>query len=87
MSRAEIDKQRASGLDAEHRAASGVSTVTEVDFADQLCPTNRCSTNKGSFFFYRDGAHLSVPGARTLTDRFRELIGSTATTAAKRARS
>jgi peptidoglycan/LPS O-acetylase OafA/YrhL len=86
-SRAEIDKQRAAGLEAEHRAASGVSTVTEVDFTDQLCPTNRCSTNNGSFFMYRDGAHLSVPGARTLTERFRELIGSTATTAAKRARS
>ena len=74
QTRAEVAAFRQRSLDAENRALRTVPTATGVDFIAELCGANRCATNRGNQWLYRDGRHLSVYGSRTLTHRFIEII-------------
>ena len=77
QTRAEVAAFRARSLAADDAALRDVPGTTGVDFLDDLC-ARVCSTNRGNFWIYRDGRHLSVAGARTLTSRFREIIDANA---------
>ncbi len=75
QSRAQVANFRRDSLAADRRAVRAVPGAIAVDFLDDLCDT-RCSTNQGDRWLYRDGRHLSVVGARTLTDRFEAILRS-----------
>ena len=74
LSRAQVDTFRDGALDAEREAANSVNNTDTsannavIDFADRLCVASRCATNRGDFWLYRNETHLSIPGARSLTD-------------------
>jgi peptidoglycan/LPS O-acetylase OafA/YrhL len=72
-SRTRIDADERAALEGE-RAATALTHANVVDFSDDLCDAKRCVTNNGNFFIYKDGRHLSVDGALTLTNRFDQLI-------------
>ena len=59
---------------AEDAAIDDRADVHAVDFDDRLCTTDTCATNRGRFFVFRDGGHLSVDGALELTPTFATLI-------------
>ena len=48
--------------------------MTAIDFTGALCSPKQCATNRENRWIYKDGRHLSVPGALTLTGRFRTAI-------------
>jgi hypothetical protein len=74
IDRATVEHQQQLARDAEHRAVARVPGSAEVDFTDDLCSAEVCTTQRDGLWMYRDATHLSVKGALTLTDRFRELI-------------
>jgi SGNH domain (fused to AT3 domains) len=59
---------------AEQGALAGVPAATGLDLADGLCGATMCSTKRDGIWMYRDGGHLSVPGAETLTPEFRHAL-------------
>ncbi len=74
QTRAEVAAFRSRNVAAENRALRTVPAVTAVDFTDALCSPKQCTTNRQNLWLYKDGRHLSVAGALTLTDRFRAAI-------------
>ena len=44
--------------------------MTALDFENQLCGPERCSTQRGKRIMYRNENHLSVAGALTFTRAF-----------------
>ena len=74
QTRAEVDAFRGRNVAADDRALRGEPAVTAIDFTDALCGPKRCATNRHNLWLYKDGRHLSVPGALTLTSRFRAAI-------------
>jgi peptidoglycan/LPS O-acetylase OafA/YrhL len=73
-SRSSVEQQQRLSRDAEERALTSVPTATSVDFTDQLCSADACSTRRDDTWLYRDGTHLSIDGALTLDHVFSELI-------------
>lgn len=57
-------------FDVEAAAVAAVPPVRAIDLANDLCGGTRCSSVRGGVALYRDGDHLSVEGALTLTDTF-----------------
>ena len=55
-------------------AAAGAKRTWLLDFENQLCGKNRCTTVKNGVSLYRDSRHLSVDGALTLTPSFERAI-------------
>ncbi len=78
QTRAAVDSFRRASLEADDRALRTTPEVVTVDFADALCGPRRCATNQENLWLYKDGRHLSVPGALSLTGEFRALIGDLA---------
>jgi peptidoglycan/LPS O-acetylase OafA/YrhL len=74
IDRGEVERQQQPARDAENRAVADVPGSTAVDFTDVLCSAVACVTDRDGRWLYRDAAHLSVDGALTLTDQFRQLI-------------
>ncbi len=74
LPRAEVDAFAAPTRAAETAAVAAHPGATAVDFTGALCAATTCSTNRGAFWVYRDGGHLSVGGAETLTGRFAAII-------------
>lgn len=72
--RSSVVAEAAPALRAETTALAGRRDVHPVDLTDDLCASTTCSTNRGDFFVYRDGGHLSVAGAKAFTPRFAALI-------------
>ncbi|MBK5288257.1 MAG: acyltransferase [Acidimicrobiia bacterium] len=68
QSRAADARFRHNALVAESDAVRGVRTASTVDFTDKICQPTECVTNRKDFWVYRDGHHLSVRGALSLTD-------------------
>jgi hypothetical protein len=60
----------------EARAIAGNPLATGIDFIDDLCTPDVCTTERDGRWLYRDGAHLSVGGATILTPRFSGLVRS-----------
>jgi hypothetical protein len=73
QTRAEVAAFRRDAIAADDAALRRVPGTVGVDFLDDLC-ARECRTNRGDFWIYRDGRHLSVDGARRLTPRFREIV-------------
>ena len=72
--RAQVDAENRLSLRAEQLAIRGVAEAGGLDLAGALCPGAVCRTNRGDTWIFRDGAHLSVLGARTLTQTFTQAI-------------
>ena len=70
QSRAEDAHFRANAVTAETAAVRTVPTARAVDVTDEICDRRACATNRGDFWVYRDGRHLSVRGSLLLTDTF-----------------
>jgi peptidoglycan/LPS O-acetylase OafA/YrhL len=77
--RATVEEQQRPARDAENSAVARVPGSASVDFTDDLCAADRCVTTRDGVWLYGDGDHLSVDGALTLADRFRDLIARHAT--------
>lgn len=73
-SREDQDATNRLALEPESKAIRTAPLSSGVDFADQLCPGGRCSTNRGDNWIYRNGTHLSVGGALMLTDKVKTLV-------------
>ncbi len=76
VSREQTSRERERALRAESHAIAGVPGTRGLELIDQLCTTDRCTGIRDGVVLYFDGTHLSVAGARTLTDRFAAAIGS-----------
>jgi hypothetical protein len=74
LSRSRVEAQQKLARDSENAAIASHPLATAVDFRDDLCNATSCSTNSRSEWLYRDGAHLSIAGAMTLSGRFGDLI-------------
>jgi SGNH domain (fused to AT3 domains) len=74
QSRADDLRFRANALTAETAAVRTVPTAHAVDLTDEICDPRACVTNRGDFWVYRDGRHLSVRGSLMLTDAFVDAI-------------
>lgn len=73
-SRQEVDAWRQRTVEAERKAVAMNPATTALDLTDALCPGAICSVNQAGVWMFRDGAHLSVPGALQLTDKFEQAI-------------
>ncbi len=71
---AAIARQQAASYRAETRAVAAVPGMTQISFDNYLCGPSFCQTNRGKFFVYRDGSHLSVNGSLAFTPQFATLI-------------
>ncbi len=76
QTRAEVADYSRAAVTAEDRALAQSPGAHGVDFVGDLCRAGSCLTNRGDFWVYKDGRHLSVVGSRRLTDRFRSIIES-----------
>jgi hypothetical protein len=74
IDRGRVERQQQPARDAENRAVAAVPGSTAVDFTDVLCSPVACVTDRDGRWLFRDAAHLSVDGALTLTDQFRQLV-------------
>ena len=74
QTRAEVDAFRRRSVAADTRALRTAPSVAAIDFTEALCSPKRCATNRQNLWLYKDGRHLSVPGALTLTGGFRDAI-------------
>jgi peptidoglycan/LPS O-acetylase OafA/YrhL len=74
QSRAEVDAFRRRALAADARALAAVPGTVGIDLIDDLCTAKVCATNRGDLWLYKDGRHISVVGARRLTNRFVDII-------------
>jgi peptidoglycan/LPS O-acetylase OafA/YrhL len=75
--RQEVDAWRQRTVQAEQKAVAMNPATTALDLTDALCPGSVCSVNQSGVWVYRDGAHLSVPGALQLTEKFEHAIRQT----------
>ena len=76
VSRADIDQQRSDGVQMVAAAVAATPNASSVDVIDDLCTSTECSTLRNGTWIYRNGSHLSVAGAASLTDRFTQVIGN-----------
>ncbi len=74
QSLAEVAAARHDSIAADNRALRAVPHTAGVDFLTDLCGAHECRTNRGDLWLYRDGRHLSVVGARLLTQPFETVI-------------
>ena len=63
-------------LNAERAAMLAVPGTRDTDFTPMLCSPTTCATNTGTFFMFRDFAHLTVDGARRFEPAFERLLRS-----------
>ena len=68
---------------AENAALDQASGAVAVDFTPDICTPTRCETLRDGVWLYRDSAHLSIAGAKTLTDRFSQIIAANVRGAAR----
>jgi peptidoglycan/LPS O-acetylase OafA/YrhL len=73
-----VRRRLARSVRAENAALLGTAGNSTIDFEHEICSGGRCSTARGNVTLYRDGEHLSVEGALTLTARFRDAIAASA---------
>ncbi len=78
MTRAVANERRQLTYDAQAAAVAAVPSAQVVDFANDLCPHDTCSTLRDGLWMYRDGGHLTIAGSLTLTDQARAAISRAA---------
>jgi peptidoglycan/LPS O-acetylase OafA/YrhL len=76
VARSGVDSRLLRSVSAEDQAVAGAQSASTLDFEDAVCGPERCSSNQGRRFLYRDSTHLSVDGALTLTGRFYAAISA-----------
>jgi peptidoglycan/LPS O-acetylase OafA/YrhL len=72
--RSEVDAWRHRAIESEKSAIASTPGTVALELNEVLCPSTTCSVSKGDSWIFRDGAHLSVPGALTLSDEFKTAI-------------
>jgi hypothetical protein len=77
QSRRSADRAQMHGLAAE-TAASHDSDVPVIDIRSALCPRDRCATNRGTVWLYREGMHITTRTSLRLAPYFREALGGRA---------
>jgi hypothetical protein len=55
---------------AAESAAAAETGARVVDLRSVLCPGSQCSTNRGGFWIYRDGLHISPAESQRLAPVF-----------------
>jgi peptidoglycan/LPS O-acetylase OafA/YrhL len=76
VTRSGVDSRLLRSVTAENLAVAGAQSAWTMDFENTVCGSDRCSSNQGRGFMYRDSTHLSVDGALTLTGRFYDAIAA-----------
>jgi hypothetical protein len=74
LSRRSVDRALRPALVAETRALVGLPLTSSLDFENELCTAERCSTERGKRVMYRNENHLSVAGALSFTPAFSRAI-------------
>jgi len=74
LSRSSVDRWLSLAIRAERGAAATAPKTWVLNFENQLCGKNRCSTARGGITLYRDSRHLSVDGALSLTGTIQRAI-------------
>ena len=74
VSRVEVDAWRQRAVASEAAALARHPSTAGLDFTNLLCPLPTCTVSKGDMWVFRDGAHLSVPGALSLAGSFQSAI-------------
>jgi len=64
---------RQTAFGAEKRAADESGAAT-LDFFNELCPTDHCSTRANGIWIYRDYGHISVEKSRQLSATFAQAL-------------
>jgi peptidoglycan/LPS O-acetylase OafA/YrhL len=72
--RSAVDRRLRRSLVAENRAIAAAKAAWGLDVENAVCGAARCSSTLGGHFMYRDGEHLSVDGALTLTRPFYDAL-------------
>ena len=75
-SRAAVDRELLAARKAEQRAVEGVHGASLLDPENQLCSTDRCSTEVDGVDLYSDDTHLTFAGALRLTPSFVRAISA-----------
>ncbi|MGZ6951808.1 MAG: acyltransferase family protein [Acidimicrobiia bacterium] len=73
---AEARRFHARATRIERAATRGVDDVAVLDLTAELCPHDRCVTNRADTWIYRDGRHLTVPASLTLTPQFQRALAA-----------
>ncbi|MHB8059753.1 MAG: acyltransferase family protein [Gaiellaceae bacterium] len=74
LPRSAVDKWLRLAIRTNRAGARGVEGAWLLDFENELCEKNRCTTVKNGISLYRDSRHLSVDGALTLSGKFQRAI-------------
>jgi peptidoglycan/LPS O-acetylase OafA/YrhL len=69
MPRQVADRMQLHGLAAES-AAAREAAVPVIDIRSVLCPRELCTTNRGSFWLYREGVHITTRESTELAPHF-----------------
>jgi hypothetical protein len=72
--RLEVDAWRQHAVQSELNAVAQNPGASTLELVDVLCPGSVCTVLKDGVWIFRDGAHLSVPGSLTLSDKFEVAI-------------
>ena len=59
---------------ASEKTAAAESKATTLDFFDELCPNDPCSSLNGSEWGYRDHGHISIATSKSLADTFQRVL-------------
>ena len=76
VARQTVRSRLARAKQAEQAAIAVSRNAWALDFEDEICTGERCSTSRDGTILYRDGSHLSIDGALRLTDDFYRAIAS-----------
>jgi hypothetical protein len=76
LPRTAVDNELRSSIAVEDKAMQGLPAASSLDFEDQLCTRELCASRRAraGLIMYRNGDHLSVAGALTLTPEFYDAI-------------
>lgn len=72
--RDEMQAWRARAVASQQAAVARHPRSSSLELADVLCPQPACNAYQDGVWLFRDGAHLSVPGALTLAAPLRAAI-------------
>ncbi len=72
--RARVDDAQRAGRVATRRAVAAVPGSRLVDFADDLCGPDACSTYRDGHWIYRDQTHPSPAGSLLLVPRVERVV-------------
>jgi peptidoglycan/LPS O-acetylase OafA/YrhL len=76
--RSRVDAHLRASRFVQATAIAAASDSRALDLEAAFCTSMMCSSMRGGKLLYRDGDHLSVAGALSLTDRFYEAIRAVA---------